>query len=243
MNGAITNRDALKSWFFDNAKPYFTLRYYDQDRVIMRNDNQDDMQKAWEMLERHVIGQADSGQARLILFVYDKGKHNNATYTNIDMHPRYSAQPSIPAAISGLPAGVGSIEELVNERVRVAMLEKENQDLKEQLSAPQNGWERSLETISGVPGMADVFKIIAAGLVSKFSPQSMPVVQGILNGTPDAMTGADHDEDDGADPGARFTSNIQETAATLNVDPLTLSEKLRALVKTHPDIARQFLQQ
>lgn len=242
MNGAITNRDALKSWFFDNGKPYFTLRYYDLDRVIMRNDNQDDMQKAWEMLDRHVCSQAESGQARLILFVYEKGKHNNATYTNIDMHPRYSAQPSgMSASISSLPAGVGSIDELVTERVRMAMLEKENQDLKEQLAAPVNSWERSLETISGVPGMADVFKIVAAGLVSRFSPQSIPVVQGILNGTPDAVAGADHDNDDNSDPQARFTSNIQESAATLNVDPLTLSEKLLALVKTHPDIARQFL--
>lgn len=251
MIGAISNLDALKRWFLDNGKPFFTLRYDsgsgngNQDKMIYKNVVIEDMQQAWERLQSHVADQAEAGRAKLALIVYDKGKENNPIYTAIDIRPGYqSGQQSMQPAISGLPPGIGSINELVEQKVTLALLQKENADLKEQLSAPVNNWERSLETISGIPGMADVLKIAVAGLVAKFAPQSMPVVQGILNGTPDAVGegAADSDLSD-TDPQTRFASNIQDVSNMLQVDPLFISEKLKILVRTNPDLAKQLLQQ
>lgn len=249
MIGAITNLDALKRWFFDNGKPYFTLRYDsgngngNTDRMIYKNVVVDDMAEAWERLQNHVADQADAGRARLILIVYDKGKENNPIYTSIDIRPGHQAAQQNMPAISGLPPGVGSINELVDQKVNLALLQKENQDLKEQLAAPANQWERTVETLSGIPGMADVLKIAVAGIVAKFAPQSMPVVQGILNGTPEAMgEGAADMEHSDADPHMRFSNNIQDVSNILNVDPLVLSEKLKTLVRQNPDAAKQLLQ-
>lgn len=249
MIGAITNLDALKRWFFDNGKPCFTLRYDsgngngNTDRMIYKNTVIEDMPEAWERLQSHVADQADAGRARLNLIVYDKGKENNPIYTSIDIRPGYQAAgQNMPAAISGLPPGIGSINELIDQKVSFALLQKENEDLRAQLNAPVNTWERNLETLSGIPGMADVLKIAVAGFVSKWAPQSMPVVAGILNGTPDAVTGeSDHDDSVSGDPQTRFTNNIQNAADVLNVDPLTLSEKLNKLITQNPEVAKQLL--
>ena len=250
MIGAITNLDALKRWFFDNGKPYFTLRYDsgngngNTDRMIYKNVVVDDMGEAWERLQNHVADQADAGRARLILIVYDKGKENNPIYTSIDIRPGHQAASQQMPAISGLPPGVGSIAEMVDQKVTLALLQKENADLKEQLAAPVNHWERSIETISGIPGMAEVLKIAVAGIVAKWAPQSMPVVAGILNGTPDAIgEGAADTEHSDTDPQTRFATNIQDVSNILQVDPLVISERLRALVKNNPDLAKQLLQQ
>ena len=250
MIGAITNLDALRRWFYDNGKPCFTLRYDsgtgngNTDRMIYKNVVIEDMDAAWDRLQNHVADQANVGRARLALIVYDKGKENNPISTYIDIRPGYQSEQHGASAISGLPPGIGSINEFIEERVALAMLKKENEDLKEQLNQPQNNWERSIETLSGVPGISEVLKIAVAGIVAKFAPQSMPVVAGILNGTSDAMATGEGDHDDGVagDPQTRFTNNIQSTASLLNVDPLTLSERLNALVKQNPEVAKQLLQ-
>ncbi len=251
MLGAITNIDSLKRWFSDNGKPFFTLKYDggsgSTDRIILRNDSIEDMEKAWERLQSTVLDQADSGRARLALFTYEKGKHNNPTaYTFLDVRPGgHGAQGSnLPAGISGLPAGIGSVADYVDMKVKMAQLEWENDQLQQQLNAPANTFERTMETISGIPGMSDVFKILAAGLVSKVNPQAMPVIQGILNGTPESGSAADDAAEthtDHADPQQRFSDNIQRTAAMLGTDPLTLSEKLMKRVIENPDLAKQYL--
>lgn len=252
MLGAITNTDALKRWFYDNQRPYFTLRYENggnSDRVIVKNDSVTDMDKAWEKLQSHVIDQSEAGRSRLALIVYELGKHNNPTgFTMIDMRPGGygNAAGAGAAQISGLPAGVGSITEYVDMKLEMERQKWKIEQLEDQLAAPADTAQRWMETIGAIPGAMDVFKIIAAGIVTKIAPDATPTIQGILNGTPDTIAaGSDHDDNDVHDgnPQERFSNNINETAHTLNIDPLTLSEKLRSLVKTHPDIARQLLQQ
>ena len=246
--GAITTIDALKRWFVANGKPWFTLKYdtgSTGDRIIMRNDAVDDMGRAWEILESHVADQADSGRARLILFVYDKGKHNNATYTNIDIRPGYaSPQQGAAHAIAGLPAGIGSVQEYVDMRVNMAKMQMEMDQLREQAAAPMNTFERVAETLSGIPGVADMLKMFTAGIVTKFNPAAAPQIQRILNGTPDAMAEAGDDDEQAAgatDPQTVFSNNINQVSQTLDVDPLTLSNKLAKLVSENPEVARQLL--
>lgn len=250
MIGAITSIDRLKSWFNSNGLPFFTLRYEgaNNERIIMRNDAIEDMGKAWELLEDQVTAQADVGRARLVVFVYKKGGHNNGIYTNIDLRPGYAPTGMQPAAVAGLPGGMGSITEYVDTRVHLAKLEWENEQLREQLNGPANTLERTIETISGIPGVAEVLKILVAGIVSKVNPQSVPAIQAILNGTPEATTGgagapSDEEEENAADPQQQFATNINETATLLGVDALTLSAKLRQLAKENPEIAKQLMTQ
>jgi len=249
MLGAINNLDALREWFKSNGKPYFTLRYDtggNADRIIMRNDNIGDMEEAWELLQSQVISQTGAGRCRLVVFVYEKGKHNNAVYTNIDMTPGLAAG-NASAGIAGLPSGIGNIGEYIDTKVQLAKLEWENEQLKDQLSAPVNTFERTWETIAGMPGMAEVFKILAAGVVSRINPAAMPQIQRILNGTPDAA-GAETDDEHGQeppggmDPQTRFANNINDTAQRLGTDPYTLAAKLRELVTNNPEMAKTILQ-
>lgn len=245
MIGAITNIDALKRWFDSNGKPYFTLRYEgaNNERIIMRNDAVEDMEKAWQLLEDQVAAQAEVGRARLVVLVYEKGKNNNAVYTNVDIRPGFSPASGAAAGIGTLPAGMGGIEGYIDNRIRIAKLEMENDQLKDALSSPANTFERITEVVSGIPGVADVLKILVAGLVGKVNPAAMPAIQAVLNGTPDATGAADGDAGhDDTDPQQQFADNINDVAATLGVDALTLSAKLRNLVKANPEAAKQLMQ-
>lgn len=248
MLGAITNTDALKRWFYDNQRPYFTLRYENggnSDRVIVKNDSVTDMDKAWEKLQSHVIDQSEAGRSRLALIVYELGKHNNPTgFTMIDMRPGTAAGTGT-AGISGLPAGIGSITEYVDLKLATERLKWENEQLREQLSAPANTAERWFETIGAMPGAMEVVKIIATGLVTKWAPESIPAVQSLLNGLPSDQGGAEADADDAGSTGdtqqQQFADNIQRAANTLGIDPLTLSKKLAKLVTENPELAKSII--
>lgn len=245
MIGAITNIDALKRWFDSNGLPFFTLRYEgaNNERIIMRNDSIEDMEKAWEMLSDQVTAQAEVGRARLVVFVYKKGGHNNGIYTNIDLRPGFAPAGAGTPGIGGLPAAMGGIEGYIDNRIRIAKLEMENEQLKDALHGPANTFERITEVVSGIPGVADVLKILVAGLVGKVNPAAMPAIQAVLNGTPDATGAADGDAGhDDTDPQQQFADNINETAAALGVDALTLSAKLKNLVKANPEAAKQLMQ-
>lgn len=141
-----------------------------------------------------------------------------------------------------MPAGIGSVEQYVNERLETERLKWELGQLKDQINAPSEKWERVLEYISGVPGIDKVLQTVALGLVSKFNPSAMPAIQAAMNGTPQA-TGEPDGDDEEASPDQVFLENIQEASATLGTDPVTMAKKLNNLIKTNPDLARQLLQQ
>ena len=247
MHGGITNTDDLKEWFYLNKKPHFTLRYENGgagDRIILRNDSADDMDDAWQMLQSQVVSQASSGRARLVLIVYEKGKHNNpAGYTVIDINPLAQRLPaSGSAGISGLPGGIGSITEYVDLKLATERLKWENEQLKEQLNAPADKTERWFEMIGNLPGAMDVVKIIATGLVTKWTPDALPALQGLLNGLPNAAAESAEDiADDTGDAQQQFVQNIERAANTLGVDPLTLSRKLAKLVTDNPELAKSMI--
>ena len=246
MLGAITNTDDLKQWFLLNKKPFFTLKYENggsTDRIILRNDTAEEMDDAWEMLQSQVVSQAASGRARLALIVYERGKHNNPSgYTMIDINPLAQRSTQGVASIAGLPAGIGSVTEYVDLKLATERLRWENDLLKEQLATPVNSVERWFETIGNLPGAMDVVKIIATGLVTKWTPEALPALQGLLNGLPAQI--AESDEDHTAATGdaqQQFVQNIEQAANTLGVDPLTLSRKLAKLVTENPELAKSMI--
>jgi len=246
----------LREWFFacvkgknggEEASPHWNLYagdYGAREARILTNTRIGDMDESYNFLERIIRAQNNPEGTRFRVQTFAPGKANNPTAeTYIQIYER-SAAPATSAAhtagIAGLPVGVGSVEQYVDQRLQMERLKWENDDLKAQLSAPANGWERMLETISGVPGIEKVLQTIAVGLISKFSPSAMPAVQAAMNGTPSAPTGEGDTDDD--DPEEAFQNNIGAACQAIGTDPVTLSKKLKELALQNPDIARQLLQ-
>jgi len=249
----LTSYESLSRWFLDSkgaeAAPHWNLYaidYGQTEKLIGRYVKGDDLEASGKHLERMIRDLNNPDGSKFRVMVYAPGKHNNSNaQAYVQIYERSQAPASAPAAgISGFPAGIGSVEAYVDQRIQMAQLQWENQQLKEQMNAPNEKWERVVEYISGVPGIDKVLQTIAMGLVSKFNPSAMPAIQAAINGTPaqQAATG-EHEPDDDADPNAVFLTIIQEASETLGVDPITMAKRLNALIKTNPEAARQLLQQ
>jgi len=248
----------LRQWFFAcvkgkgdgaiEAAPHWNLYggdYGAKEMRITSNTRISDMDESYNFLENSIRAQNNPDGTRFRVQTFAPGKANNPTAeTYIQIYERSAApanQAAQTAGIAGLPVGVGSVEQLVQQHVQMERLKWENEDLKAQLNAPANGWERVLDTISGVPGIEKVLQALAVGVVSRFSPQAMPAVQAAMNGTPAAPTGEGDTDDD--DPEKVFQNNIGAACQAIGTDPVTLSKKLKELITTNPEMARQLLQQ
>jgi hypothetical protein len=255
----ISNFADLRQWFFAGVKgkgegqleaaPHWNLYagdYGAREQRIMFNNRIGDMDESFAFLETSIRAQNTPDGTRFRVQTYAPGKPNNPTAeTYVQIYEKSQAPASAPTGIAGLPAGVGSIQQYMDERLETERLKWKIQQLEDQINAPNEKWERVVEYISGVPGIDKVLQTVALGLVSKFNPSAMPAIQAAMNGTPEQQSQqtGEHEPDANNDPDAVFFAAVHETSATLGTDPVTMMQKLNALVKNNPDLARQLLQQ
>jgi len=237
MIGAITSIEHLERWFRGNALPYFTLKYAGPgERVIFRNDGAiDDMETAWDELRHQVEMQGASGRAMLEVLVFKKGKANHPVRTNIDI--RNMPANSQNGNIAGLPGGIANVGDYVDMKVRLAMLERDNEDLMQQIDNPANTWERVIDKLSESPHLAGLAQMLISGLMKPGAPAQVGKQQQQQQPQPDyePPQGAN------ANPNHIFEQNILDTTRLLGIDHVTLSAKLKKLVETNPDQAKQLL--
>lgn len=246
----LTSYESLSRWFLDSkgadAAPHWNLYavdYGQTEKLIGRYVKGDDLEASGKHLERMIRDLNNPDGSKFRVMVYAPGKHNNSNaqaYVQIYEKSQAPATAAQPAGISGLPAGVGSIGEYVADKIRTERLQWELEQLKEQMNAPSEKWERIIDHVSGLPGIDKVLQALAIGLVSKVNPAAMPAVQAAMNGTPPANGEHEHDEAD--DPNTVFLQNIQDASAALGTDPVTMAKKLNALIQKNPDMARQLMQ-
>lgn len=253
----ISDFKDLRQWFFAGVRskaegqqeyaPHWNLYagdYGAREVRIMTNTRLSDMDESYAHLEQSIRAQNHPDGSRFRVQTFAPGKANNPTSeTYVQIYERSQAPaPAQTPGIGSLPAGVGSIQQYVDERLETERLRWEIAQLKEQVNAPSEKWERVLEYVSGVPGIDKVLQTIALGLVSKLNPAAMPAIQAAINGVPGQQSG-EHEPDDESDPNAVFLSNIHEASETLGTDPVTMAKRLNNLIKTNPELARQLLQQ
>lgn len=245
----ITSYQDLTAWFVakKGSKPapfwnLYGMKYGRSDQVVHRNVDVSDIGESARLLEESVrmLSPANEAPARFKLSVYAEGQANNPV-ASVEVQIQNSAAPAT-AGIAGLPPGVGSINELIADKIKTERLQWELDLLKEQMSSPSDKWERIFEHVSGLPGIDKVLQAVAVGLVSKFNPSALPAIQAAMNGTPEAPSGGPIGDDEG-DPNAVFIANVQEAANALGTDPVTMAKKLNQLVKSQPELAKQLMQQ
>ena len=236
MTGSITNIEQLEKWFRAGNLPFFSLKYAGTgDKTIFRNEVWEDMEDAWEQLRNQVEAQASAGRAMLEILVYKKGSANHPLRTNVDIRPGYyPAQAGISGPGMYPQMGIGNVQEYVTKEVRIAMLERDNEDLRNEINNPANTWERILDKVSESPNLAGIAQTFIALLASKFgaaTPMMTPV-----NGTPlVAQEGEEY-------PDAMF-ENLETAAGLLGSSPEAVAAKLAQLVKQNPELAKTLLSQ
>jgi hypothetical protein len=247
MTGAITDIGSLERWFKQNNRPFWSVKYQGpNERVIARNDSVTDVSQAWDNLEAIIKMQTESGRAVLEVLQYgsEKGAQGHALRTNVDIRdyggPRYPVQQA--PAVAGYP-GVGNIEDLIEQRVHLAMLERENEDLKAAINAPGSMLERVVDKIAESPHLSQVVAQLVAGLFNRAgAPMPMPVPVNGVTPQPAHSTSTDADDDaDLSEEDRVFWENIQSVAHTLGVDLPTLAVKLNNLVQQNPALAKSLI--
>jgi hypothetical protein len=245
MTGAITDIASLERWFKQNGRPFWSVKYQGpNERVIARNDSVTDVSQAWDNLEAIIKMQTESGRAVLEVLQYgsEKGAQGHALRTNVDIRdyggPRYPVQQA--PAVAGYH-GVGDIKELIEHHVQLALLEKENEDLKAAINAPGSMLERVVDKIAESPHLSQVIGQLVAGLFNR-AGAPMPVPVNGVTPQPAQPTSTDTDDDaDLSEEDRVFWDNIQAAAHTLGVDLPTLAVKLNALVQQNPAMAKSLI--
>jgi len=255
----ISSFQDLRQWFFAGVKqkgeetveaaPHWNLYagdYGAREVRIMFNNRISDMGESFQFLENSIRAQNNPDGTRFRVQTYAPGKPNNPTAeTYVQIYEKGAAPAQTAAAISGLPPGVGSINEYVTERLKTERLQWELDALKEQMNAPSEKWERILETVSGIQGIDKVLQTAILSLTAKFVPQAMPDIMRAINGPPSAANPpGEHEADDVQDnnPNVVFQQNIMQSAQALGTDPVTLSAKLKDLILKNPEMAKSLMQ-
>lgn len=237
MTGSITNIEQLEKWFRAGNLPFFSLKYAGTgDKTIFRNEVWEEMEDAWEQLRNQVEAQASAGRAMLEILVYKKGSANHPLRTNVDIRPGYyPSQPGIAGPGMYPQMGIGNVQDYVSKEVRIAMLERDNEDLKAALNNPANTWERILDKISESPHLAGIAQMFVGGILSRFgqgAPVTMPV-----NGMPPTIPQEGEEY-----PDAMF-EDLEAAAGMLGTSPEAVAAKLAQLVKQNPELAKTLLSQ
>lgn len=237
MTGSITNIEQLEKWFRAGNLPFFSLKYAGTgDKTIFRNEVWEDMEDAWEQLRNQVEAQASAGRAMLEILVHKKGAANHPLRTNVDIRPGYyPAQAGIAGPGMYPQMGIGNVQEYVTKEVRIAMLERDNEDLRNEISNPANTWERILDKIAESPHLAGIAQMFLGGLLGKLG-QPAPVMTPV-NGMPVEVSRESEEY-----PDAMF-ENLEAAAGILGTSPEAVAEKLAELVKQNPELAKTLLSQ
>ena len=148
------------------------------------------MAESFQFLENSIRAQNNPDGTRFRVQTYAPGKANNPTAeTYVQIYEKSQAPATAQAGIAGLPTGVGSIQEYVNDKLETERLKWKIEQLEGQINAPSNGFEKFMETLSIIPGIDGVLKAAVIGLVGKFNPSAMPAIQAAMNGVPNAGNG------------------------------------------------------
>jgi len=247
QEACITNIEDLKQWFDMNqrqgaANPYFTIHRGPEskgDRIIFRNEEESDPERAWSMMEDML--EMHTGQGGMFrVFICDKPKHNVGITT---LYKIPSAYPQGPAGIGGMYPGMygmyGNPREMVEQEVARERKLWEMERKIDDMAAAQDA------KVGELDNMLQEFMPILKDLGHKFGMKIMgygpaPMAAHIPAAPPIAGNNATDQGAEGYDYD-RLEPALDELR-TVIPDVESNIEKLARWARENPDMARQLLQ-
>lgn len=179
---ALTSIEALKSWFYSLKRCYFTIyRGYEakNNNVLYRNEDIEDVDGAWEMMQQVIEAHSEAGGAFQI-FVADKKAGNWGMTTRLRLVP---TNPDLAAQINGIrpqaPYGgqtqgmwglYGNPREMLEaeatRRQEAYELKREVEDLRSAQEARIGHLDRFFENLVERPEIYQIIQAFAGKLMS-----------------------------------------------------------------------------
>lgn len=260
MNTAITTIEGLRQWFLDNRRPFFTLYLNGTgEKVVMRNVDVADMERAWELLQAHVMLQAGGGVANLKIYTTEKANNPNGvtTYIRIVGNP-YGQMVHGSAGIAGMPVGPGvlglgtkeQLDAFVAEKLatqkRELELERRIADLEKEKNEGADWLDKALDKVAESPQLAGLVKPLVEAVARLLAPQPRlaPAVNGIEErpAAAPAATRPDNDTDeDDPEFQAAFDRELNDLCEATGMDEVETLRKINGLRQAYPDMFNQLI--
>jgi len=212
--------------------PYFTLfagGIGEKDKILLWNDQCDNPEEAYQLLSG-TIKQLNNptGQPFRVFQTY-KPRHNFASGEyRVQIYDNNAVVPSgVQPGISGLPgiSSIADIERIVQEKQEKWELQRQVEDLQNQLSAPNTFFDKATDFIERI-GATPLGQLIAARLMGGMSLPMQPMQP--ITGHPQQPT---ETETDLSEQEETFWNNIGAASTALNLTPDQLAEKLAKLLE------------
>lgn len=238
----ISTYTDLKAWFAANGRkgktaPFWTLygsAWASKETIVARNDNDDNMDTAYQWLEDTIRKVDNPAGQRFRIFQVDIPGGNNPV-GQVYFQSSAAATPSGTQGIAGIGSGYrpegyltrAEVDEMLKTEREKMEMENRIAALESQLEEPADVWEKimgGVERIVQTPvGAAIAAKLMGVPLGQPVQPVAAPPEEEL---TPD-------DE--------QFYNNIEAVAQKLGTSPHVLSAKLKSLVDMNPEMAAQIL--
>lgn len=241
----VTRYEDLQQWFNSNQSnneegktpSHWTLyggNYGEKEVRLCSNTRLDAPAESLAYLVDTIRRMNHPNGAKFRVQIFKPGSPNNyiaQVYVQVFEGAANTATPQT-AGIGNLPGA--STEQYIQERIDLALLKRENEDLKAQINGPVSGFERFLDII----GQNEQLSGAIAGLLLGFANKN-----GIPAAIPAPVNGHPSTDDDDNDPQTVFAQNIQNASDALHTDPVSLAKALNKLVTSNPDLAKQIFSQ
>lgn len=247
----ISTLENLERWFEMNnsgaePRPYFTIyRGFESkpDRIIYRNMEISDSEKAWELMEDVLAAHSDAG-GTFRVFITNKPGFNVGMTTTVKL-----PNPNPMAAVAGIGNVAGAwgiygdpktmIEAEVTRRQEVYELRREMEDLRADKDARIGAIDRFLENLVERPEVYQLVQHLGLRLLSNLP--AAPTAQPQPQPQPAAVQGVQMTDDEGFDYD-RIEPALDKLRRVFP-DTETTLEKLAAWASANPEMANSLMQQ
>lgn len=251
----LTTYQDVQHWFNSNQNDateggktasHWTLyggNYGEKEIRLLNNTRLDSANESLAFLIDTIRRMNHPNGAKFRVQIYKPGSPNNYTAQTFVQIYDTEQQPGYLPQQQQQQAGIGSLpsmntENYINERIELALLKKENEDLRASMNGPNNMVERVLDIISQSEPLSMALSGLISGLAGRHNigmPQALPRP---VTGSPDS-----DEEANEADAQAVFANNINAASAALDTDPVSLSKSLVKLIQGNPQFAKQIFSQ
>lgn len=239
----ISKMEDLQRWFELNQtgkepRPYFTIwRGYESkaDRIIYRNTEITEADKAWELLEE-ILEAHEAGGGSFRIFVTDKPAHNFGLTTLVRL-PSTTATGTQQAGIQGAYLDPEKrIQEEVDRRIEMYELKREIEDLKAAKGGAIGGMEQFREVLTEFPELRQLGYVLGLKLMGMQSATAQPLPAPAVAGNNEQDDNAEGYDYDVLEPA------LDKMSAALGADPETIISRLADFAAKNPKMAKEMLQ-
>jgi hypothetical protein len=248
ISGAMGSIESVQNWFSsaktEDGKEYVFWTLYSGTeakaaKILMRNEQTTDKIMSWTLLRDTLVNNSTYGGV-FYVFLTTQSKHNTGITAIVSLPPQSMVATGAPAAVSGLPLGIGSLQEYaasIREKIELENRVKELETKKDDAIHP---------VISGIMNHPQFNPNVIMSVGGQLVNRIMGILESQMTGkTVIAVSGypdkpekpQNHSDTEGGQP----FDNAEEAEEDDSYDGAVLMSVCNDLADIYPDVAPEII--